>query len=65
MGHLCIGSHSSETLCLYSTCRNTSWVCHLQGIFRRYPNQYEFIIAQLCDNLYPWPTLAIIPAPEL
>lgn len=23
----------------------------LQDIFRRYPNQYETIIAQLCDNL--------------
>lgn len=25
--------------------------CLLQDIFRRYPNQYETIIAQLCDNL--------------
>eukprot|EP00882_Tetradesmus_deserticola_P033145 GHRQ01037832.1.p1 GENE.GHRQ01037832.1~~GHRQ01037832.1.p1 ORF type:complete len:249 (+),score=103.30 GHRQ01037832.1:363-1109(+) len=25
--------------------------CCLQDIFRRYPNQYESIIAQLCDNL--------------
>lgn len=23
----------------------------MQDIFRRYPNQYESIIAQLCDNL--------------
>lgn len=31
------------------------WRCacvpHVQDIFRRYPNQYETIIAQLCDNL--------------
>jgi AP-1 complex subunit beta-1 len=26
-------------------------VWRLQDIFRRYPNQYESIIAQLCDNL--------------
>jgi AP-1 complex subunit beta-1 len=26
-------------------------LCSLQDIFRRYPNQYETIIAQLCDNL--------------
>lgn len=25
--------------------------CSLQDIFRRYPNQYESIIATLCDNL--------------
>lgn len=24
---------------------------YLQDIFRRYPNQYESIIAQLCENL--------------
>jgi hypothetical protein len=26
-------------------------VSHLQYIFRRYPNQYESIIATLCDSL--------------
>jgi len=29
----------------------TAGVCSWQDIFRRYPNQYETIIAQLCDNL--------------
>jgi len=26
-------------------------VAHAQDIFRRYPNQYESIIATLCENL--------------
>lgn len=31
--------------CLFPCCAS------LQDIFRRYPNQYESIIAQLCENL--------------
>lgn len=33
-------------MCLFWCCTSC-----LQDIFRRYPNQYESIIGQLCDNL--------------